>query len=243
MFKFKRIIINTIPEKACSAGLLELGGKDDRKALKKYISGGFIGAKALSYEVIKEIIHLAIKYNNLMFDGIKRFKGKQSKVFEGFYTALRIFEIIYSSNGNFWLIETENGDFAGFFYVYDVISLIHPFKNEETGKIEFTKKPHTAVLAGCLKKDFWGLKSKKIFSEVLSMLFEKENYKKIKCEIFASNPYVKGILKRFKFICEGVLKGETINQGKAENVEIWALFEEKWAQYFKKNDDNEAENL
>ena len=242
MFKFKKIIINSIPEKACSAGLLELNGKDDRKALQKYISNGFIGAKALPYEVIKEIINLAIKYNKLMFDGFKKPKNKETRAFEGFYTALRIFEIIYSSNGNFWVIEAENGEIAGFFYIYDVISLIHPVKNPPKNEIEYIKKPHTAVLAGCLKKNFWGLKSKKILYEILSMLFEKENLKKIKCEIFASNPYVKGILKRFDFICEGVLKGETINRGKPENVEIWALFEEKWRAKFKKESEKTPES-
>ena len=67
------------------------------------------------------------------------------------------------------------------------------------------------------------------------MLFEEENYKKIKCEIFSSNPYVKGLLKYFKFENEGILKDETINRGKPENVEIWALHAKNWEKYAKKS--------
>ena len=108
---------------------------------------------------LKERLYNYIQTPNSTMDKVR---NKTSEI--KFYTLI-IFEIIYSSNGNFWIIEAENGEIAGFFYIYDVISLIHPVKNPPKNEIEYIKKPHTAVLAGCLKKNFWGLKSKKIPSQ------------------------------------------------------------------------------
>ena len=225
MYKFKKIFINENPRNSIGASLFEISNKDDCNNLKLSFENGFKGAKSFSHKTLAQIIKICEKYSNLLFDDYDPEKTTENLVNRAYKTAVRLLEVIFNANGYFWVIEDAKGDVAGFFYLYDVISIICPKggKCANSSNIQYDRKPHCAVLAGSLKKDFWGIESKKIMKQVLNLLFDEENFKKIKCEIFASNPYVKGILKRFKFRQEGVLKDETINRGKLETVEIWSL--------------------
>ena len=227
MYEFKKIILEKNCKFPTGASLLEISAKIDKQELQNCLTQGFKGVKRLPEKAIRELIDLTTKYDHLLFDDATICPESLEK--RRIRTALRLFEIIFGTDGNFWIIKDKKGEIAGYFYIYYTISLVVPeLINKETKEINYTKKPYTTTLAGCLKKDFWGIESKKIMKKILDMLFVKENIKKIKCEIFSSNPYVKGILRTFGFRREGILKNETINRGKPESVEIWALFKSEF---------------
>lgn len=121
-----------------------------------------------------------------------------------------VLEIIEQYFPYFWVVETkESGEFAGFIYLYDLIgdkTLIH-----------------SATVATCFAKPFWGKPCRHVGRMFLAYCRDKLGIKKLKAECFSSNRYVTTFLRNLNFKKEGVLKNETIVLNRPEDLILWAI--------------------
>jgi len=122
----------------------------------------------------------------------------------------RVIELIEKYKPYFWAVLTENGDFMGFVYLYDIIH------NGE--------KPYNACVTVCFKPEYWGGATRCALKKFQKHCFKRLGLKKIKAEIFGGNSLVRRILKDFNFKLEGILEFESVCSGKACNIEIWAIY-------------------
>lgn len=170
-----------------------------------------------------EIIKIGAKFKRQLFDDYSFYCGEKTKPEADFECAMRIIEIAYeaSNSGNFYVVRAQNGEIAGFWYLYDV-NYIRTYERKNSAGRE-VKTPVVGVLAGCLKKEFWGGQAREIMRGIIKEIFCVRRFRKIKCETFSTNPYIERFLKEFDFRLEGVLKNETQAAGRLADVKIWGL--------------------
>lgn len=120
-------------------------------------------------------------------------------------------DLIEKTTPYFWVITAgKNEDFAGFVFLDNFIG------NE--------KILHSAEVTTCFLPDYWGDFTKICSRKFFKYCFLHYGFKKIKACIFPQNSRVRGILKQSGFISEGILKSETLKNGKLQDVEVFARF-------------------
>ncbi len=150
--------------------------------------------------VFGDVYECAEKFQNQLFDDF--FKSSPQTFLEKFINLIN-FHTPY-----FWAIyEAKSNKFAGFCYFYDVI------KNRD--------KIFSATVTTAFDKAFWGKKARICAHEFLNYVFEKFEIQKLKAETYAKNPYPTRFLRDLGFVCEGILKGETLSNGAAIDVAVW----------------------
>lgn len=194
------------------------------------LEDGFNCGRDLWREDLAEIFKLAAKFKHQLFDDYSFLIGTKSTMQASFECAMRMIEIICEGGGDFYLIKCESGEIAGFWYLYDINYARFLRRGCEEFEGGEAKVPVSGCFAGCMKKKFWGADVRKIMKKVLDEIFEARKFRKIKCETFSTNPYIEGLLKKFNFRCEGILKNETVSAGRACDVKIWALERSNWEQ-------------
>ncbi len=62
----------------------------------------------------------------------------------------------------------------------------------------------------------------------LEEVFERRGLRKVTCEIIVGNAPSLGLMRRFAFALEGRLKEHVRRDGRREDVELYALFDDDW---------------
>lgn len=122
---------------------------------------------------------------------------------------LKKFLDLISQNDFFWAITDSNDEFAGFVYLDNIIGN----KNNL----------HSAEITTCFEQKFWGMQTYKCAIEFFRLVFEQFGFYKIKAEIYPQNFRVKTLLKKCGFQLEGILKNETLKDGKTQDIELYSL--------------------
>ncbi len=110
----------------------------------------------------------------------------------------------------FWVILADDGEFAGFVFLDNLIG------NEE--------KLHSAEISTCFEKKFWGRFTKEAAKQFIQYCFETLGLCKIKALIYPFNFRVKTLLKDSGFTKECVLKGETLKNNTMQDIEVYSIF-------------------
>ena len=84
------------------------------------------------------------------------------------------------------------------------------------------KKLHSAELTTCFDKRFWGNYTKSCARIFLDYCFETYKFEKIKALVYPENFRVKTLLKLAGFEKEALLKGETLKNGRLQDIEIYS---------------------
>lgn len=84
------------------------------------------------------------------------------------------------------------------------------------------KKLHSAELTTCFDKRFWGNYTKACARIFLDYCFETYKFEKIKALVYPENFRVKTLLKLAGFEKEALLKGETLKNGRLQDIEIYS---------------------
>ncbi len=109
----------------------------------------------------------------------------------------------------FIVLNKQNDDFAGFIY------LDNPIGNN--------KKLHCYEVTVCLEKKYWGNFTRKLSIEFFNYCFGALRLEKVKAQIYPFNNRVRSILKFSGFHKDGVLRGETLKNGKLQDIEVYSL--------------------
>lgn len=109
----------------------------------------------------------------------------------------------------FWVI-LFNNDTAGFVYLENF-----------TGD---SKILHGAEITTCFDKKFWGSFTYYTALVFFNYCFKNLGLKKIKALVYPENFRVVRLLKRCGFLKEGILKAETMRNGKPQDIEVYSLF-------------------
>jgi len=156
-----------------------------------------LDAEAIGHYV--EIVKLITIYRHNLFDDFVKTPLSE-----------HVLSLVQRTFPYFWVILTKaDGRFCGFIYLYD-------FVGDE-------KCAHSACVTVCLKKSFWGRAARDIGRAFTGFCFAKMGLKKLRAECFASNTLTGKVLCDLKFKKEGVLKGETLVNGRSEDLVLWGM--------------------
>jgi RimJ/RimL family protein N-acetyltransferase len=156
----------------------------------------------LNLGYIPQVIRLYERYSKYLNDDYFN-AMEQSEVDQ-------ILSLIQKTQPYFWVITAGKDDkFAGFVFLDNLI-----------GNCEIL---HSAEITTCFLPEFWGLFTKSCAKKFLKYCFKNYGFKKIKASIFPQNSRVRGILNFMGFKREGLLKGETLRNGKLQDVEVFAV--------------------
>ncbi len=211
MYYFENLNLDFISENAPFSRGFELFSEDENEE--------FQNAEKSEKMKLIEVIKLGAKFRRHLFDDYSFYLGAKTKLEADFECAMRIIEIVSEVRENFKIIRSKNGEFAGFWYLYD----INYAKSFDNDSMCVMKTPVNGCFAGCLKKSFWGKPAREIMRLILENIFCEMKFKKIKCETFSSNPYITSFLSEFGLALEGYLQNETQICGKSVSVGIWGL--------------------
>ena len=118
--------------------------------------------------------------------------------------------LIESCREYFWvIIDDETRDLMGFAYLENLIG--------GGGKI------HSAEVTTCFYPRYWGNSTKVAAKKFIKYCFKKIKLKKLKALVFEQNFKTKAILKYVGFKKEALLKGETLKNGKMQNIVIYSI--------------------
>lgn len=121
-----------------------------------------------------------------------------------------LINLIEKTGSFFWVIVDEKSSkFAGFAFLSDWVGS----KNDA----------HSAEVTTCFEPEFWGKYTKICAKKFIKYCFKKYKLKKIKASIFPQNQRVRTLLKLTGFKKEALLKGETIKDGKLQDIEIYSI--------------------
>lgn len=128
-------------------------------------------------------------------------------------TFLNVLNIIENSSTLFFVVlSKKNNEFAGFIYLDNL-----------TGN---ANELHGAEISACFEKKYWGSFTKRTALKFLDYCFNELKLKKIKAQIYPFNHRVKTLLKFAGFKSDGILRGETLKNGKLADIEVYSLLEE-----------------
>lgn len=145
---------------------------------------------------------------------LKLISKHKTKLFDDFISSnlsMQVLDLINLHFPYFWVIyEIKSEKFVGFAYLYDIIGPQNQL--------------HTATVATCFEKSFWGKGARVAGKTFLEYVFKKLRLSKLKAESFGSNPWAANYLKALGFKKEGILKRESVVEGKEEDLITWAVF-------------------
>ena len=147
-----------------------------------------------------QILNLYIKYMQYLEDDF-------SSIRENILTGL--LDYIEYVSPHFYLVLCEN-ELCGFFALENIIG-----KNQNL---------YSAYVVTCFKKKYWGTFTKLAGHSFLKFCFEELGIRKLKAIIYPQNYRVRGILKNCGFVKEAKLFGETLKDGKPQDLEIYSVF-------------------
>ncbi len=117
----------------------------------------------------------------------------------------------------FVMLNEENDEFAGFVY------LDNPIGN--------TEKVHSFEITTCVERKYWGNFTKKAAVSFFKYCFTDLGLKKVKAQIYPFNYRVRYILKFAGFKKDGILRGETLKNGKMQDIEVYSLLKSDLVNY------------
>lgn len=109
----------------------------------------------------------------------------------------------------FVILNSDTNDFAGFVYLDNLI-----------GNCE---RLHSGEITVCFEKKYWGNFTRKAAVAFFDYCFRTLELKKVKAQIYPFNNRVRKLLEFSGFQKDGVLRGETLKNGRLENVEVFSL--------------------
>ncbi len=118
----------------------------------------------------------------------------------------------------FVFLNEEDDDFAGFVYLDNL-----------TGNND---KIHGGEITVCFEKKYWGKFTRQAAREFFNYCFNTLGFTKIKAQIYPFNSRVKNILTYSGFKKDGVLRGETMKNGKITDVEVYSLLKSDFSEKF-----------
>lgn len=124
-----------------------------------------------------------------------------------------IIKLIEKTCPFFWvIIDKKSNKFTGFVFLDNWIGN--------------SKEIHSAEVTTCFEPEFWGKYTKICAEKFVNYCFKKYKLKKIKACIFPQNFRVQTLLRQTGFQKEATLKGETIKNGKLQDIEIYSIIKE-----------------
>ena len=113
----------------------------------------------------------------------------------------------------FYLI-VEDDKVAGFVYLDNFIG--------------DSKTLYSAELTTCMNPKYWGDYTRICAILFMDYCFNTCGFKKIKACIYPQNHRVKSLLKFAGFKQEGLLKGETLRNGKLQDIEVYGCLKRRY---------------
>ncbi|MDD3325375.1 MAG: GNAT family protein [Sulfurospirillaceae bacterium] len=162
---------------------------------------------------LPDVIALAEKYKKQLFDD---YFFDDNKNFPKF-----ILNLIEHVSPCFWLITRNDGDFIGFVFLDD-------WQGSKS-------RLHAASVTTCICKKYWGCFTKKAGKRFINYVFSKYKLKKIKAEVFSSNHYSVGLLKKLGFSKEADFLQETLLNGTPIGVSVYSIINNKRTSYESRN--------
>jgi RimJ/RimL family protein N-acetyltransferase len=123
------------------------------------------------------------------------------------YSTKNFVDMVEHISPFFWVI-TDGGRTAGFVYLENV-----------AGSAESLYKAEINI---CFARDYWGAYIRECAGLFLEYCFNVLGFRKLKALIYPQNFRVKTLLKQTGFEQEGVLRAETLKDGKPQDVEVYA---------------------
>ena len=146
---------------------------------------------------------------------------KYSKFLADDFNQDTIADIIIHNHPFFWTITTSNDIPVGFVYLENIVGN--------------NNKLHSAEITTCFAPKYWGYYTKYCAKIFFNLCFKKYNFTKIKALVYPENSRVTELLKSCGFEKETRLKCETLKNGKAQDIDIYALYN---TEYKEKRNEN-----
>ena len=146
------------------------------------------------------VMSLYVKYLKVLEDD---FSKMQENVFDG------MLDFIEKTSPHFYLVLSED-EVCGFFCLDNFIGV--------------ADKLYSAEVITCFYKKYWGTFTKYAGLSFKDFCFKELGLTKLKAIIYPQNYRVRGILNSCGFVKEASLKGETLKNGKLQNVDIYSTF-------------------
>jgi RimJ/RimL family protein N-acetyltransferase len=144
----------------------------------------------------EQALFLYIKYSKFLDDD---FAQSQFPVYDYFFKL---------ASSKLFFVIVENDIVSGFVYLDNFIG--------------DNKTIHSAEITTCFDKRFWGDYTKICAKIFLDYCFLKYGLIKIKALVYPENFRVKTLLKFAGFEKEALLKGETMRNGKLQDIEVYS---------------------
>lgn len=155
--------------------------------------------KFINVEYIPQIMFLYRRFERFLKDD---FAVQENTFLEYFLN------LVEELSPYFWVIFSDE-EVAGFVYLENFTGDSNCF--------------HGAEVTTCFDKKFWGSFTYYTALTFFNYCFKTLGLKKIKAMIYPENFRVINLLKRCGFEKEGLLKSETIRNGRPQDIEVYSL--------------------
>lgn len=153
-------------------------------------------------EYLSNVVFLYLRYSKFLNDDYAP-EANYSNILSKIESCGGLFYIVLNSSGS---------DFAGFIYIDNLIGNADEI--------------HGGEITACFEKKYWGKFTKTVADQFFDYCFNTLKLKKIKAQIYPFNSRVRAILKYSGFKKDGVLRGETMKNGRLSDVEVYSLLAE-----------------
>lgn len=124
-----------------------------------------------------------------------------------------VIDLVEKTSPYFWVILDKKSDkLAGFVFLDNWVG--------------GGRKLHSAEVTTCFNPVFWGKYTKFCAKKFIKYCFKKYKIKKLKASIFPQNFKVGAILKKSGFKKEALLKGETVKNGKLQDIQVYSILKD-----------------
>jgi len=150
--------------------------------------------------------------NTVFFEQALSLYNKYSKYLDDDYannglSPRRHFIELINRTYPYFFVIVENNEFAGLVYLDNFIG--------------DSKNLHSAELTTCMIPKYWGAYTRLCAIQFINYCFVNCGLKKIKACVYPENSRVKNLLEFSGFKKEGILKGETLKNGKLQDIEVY----------------------